>query len=82
MYIPQYLEIKNSLRQYEEELVNFKDINEELDYVRKIVEDIALFDIEIRKNSKKTNLKSSGKISEDSHKQSNVVSSTKSVYDD
>ena len=65
-------------------LVNFQDANEDLQHVRGIVEDIAMFDKEIKKNPKKISLKTSLKLEEDSYAKpaSCVVSSTKSIYDD
>ena len=55
-------------------------------YIKNIVEDFAIFDKEVKKTYKKENLKSSGKLSDvksiSANKSSNVVSSTKSIYDD
>jgi hypothetical protein len=58
---------------------------EEEEVIRAIIDDIALFDKDIKKNPKKTSLKSSAKLSKgdsEAKYSSGFISSTKSMYDD
>ena len=43
-------------------MVNLQDVNQDLLHVRGIVEDIAMFDKEIKKNPKKISLRTSLKL--------------------
>lgn len=59
--------------------------SEELDLARSVIDNFALFDKDIKKNPKRTSLKSSAKFSEQDstgRPSSKVVSSSKSIYDD
>mgnify|MGYP007069303559 CR=1 FL=1 len=63
----------------------FDSSNEEEEAIRAIIDDIALFDKDIKKNPKKTSLKSSAKLSKgdsEAKYSTGVISSTKSMYDD
>jgi hypothetical protein len=58
-----------------------------LQYARGLIELIAVFDKEVRKNARnlkgsRGSLKGSGRIEENDSTQQGVVSSTKSIYDD